>query len=234
MAHGNLQIAGSRKLAKATHKGFSENRDIVLQLHYPSKRCSIKLPSMTKFIICLPFVILALGCSEIKTSKNNDGNQAELKEKGKEITDAAFTALSSQLAKAMNEGGIPNAIDYCRTAAYPITDSIAKEYGVLIKRTALRVRNPENKPTDPELSLLKYYNGLNDINSASDTLYGLSDGSHAYARPIILQGGCIGCHGKPGSEISLENHELIRSKYPSDEAVNFAIGELRGMWVVKF
>jgi len=33
-----------------------------------------------------------------------------------------------------------------------------------------------------------------------------------------------------GSDITPENYSLIKSRYPNDEAVNYEVGNFRGMW----
>jgi len=44
----------------------------------------------------------------------------------------------------------------------------------------------------------------------------------------------IHIHGTPGNEIGNENYEHIKKLYPDDKAINYTVGELRGIWSISF
>lgn len=157
-------------------------------------------------------------------------DEAALKEKGKEVVMATGKALMGAVQQSMAEGGIAGAVSYCNVKALPITDSLAAVYGVEVKRTALRVRNPQNRPTENERTALLRMGASGE---PGPELLALEGGQYAYYHPIMLQGFCQACHGAVES-FSFETDSIIRHYYPEDEAVGFAEGDLRGMWAVYF
>jgi hypothetical protein len=59
-------------------------------------------------------------------------------------------------------------------------------------------------------------------------------GNIHYFKPIILQPMCWSCHGIAGSDIQPGAMEEIKKRYPSDLAIGFSEGDLRGMWHIRF
>jgi hypothetical protein len=95
------------------------------------------------------------------------------------------------------------------------------------------VRNPANAPDTLEARLLAYL--------AEQKLAGTMPGEVMevartgandtwelrYLRPIALQEFCTTCHGDP-SQIPEEVKAIIAERYPADQAVGYATGDLRG------
>jgi len=42
------------------------------------------------------------------------------------------------------------------------------------------------------------------------------------------------CHGEPGKDIQAENLTLLHQVYPDDKATGYKLGDLRGIWRVRF
>lgn len=109
------------------------------------------------------FLLLTFSFWDCKNAGQQEKNDLSLTaeqetiylDKGKQIAAATFTALSQQLQKAVKEGGIPNAIQYCNLAAYPITDSLSQVHQAVIRRTSLKNRNLKNKATIEEQIILE-------------------------------------------------------------------------------
>ncbi len=153
----------------------------------------------------------------------------------REIVQATFQALSSSLMQAMSYGGVPYALEFCNVEALPITDSVATHFGADISRLALKNRNPENYPAGRDEEVLQWYQlQFESGKPLNDTLIQYNDEHLAYFAPIMLAEQCLACHGTPGNELSLENHQYIKRFYPADQAVGFAVGDLRGMWRIGF
>lgn len=53
-----------------------------------------------------------------------------------------------------------------------------------------------------------------------------------YVRPLVMAELCLQCHG-PVEGIDASTRALIAERYPGDEAVGFAVGELRGIVSVR-
>ncbi|MFN4122788.1 MAG: DUF3365 domain-containing protein [Flavobacteriales bacterium] len=176
-------------------------------------------------------VILMLSCQSDKALKE------QYRQQGKLIASESFQALSKALSNSMITLGIQQSIDFCHSRAYPITDSLSAVYQAEVKRMALRNRNPENEADELAAQLINHYIQLKSENNdltETDTIIRVSKDSYRYFKPILLQGQCLVCHGKPREEIIDPVYTLILEKYPNDNAINFGIGDVRGIWSISF
>lgn len=154
------------------------------------------------------------------------------KERGKMIAGQTFQALSSTLRSKMEEGGPELAVDFCRLHALPITDSVARANEAMIRRTALRWRNPANAPDSIEkVNLEKMTTYMQEGREPEVAILEEGDSVRFFA-PIVMQPLCSNCHGSP-STFSEELQMVLSEEYPEDHAVGFQPGELRGMWSIK-
>ena len=78
-------------------------------------------------------------------------------EQGNLIAKRTSEELSGKLMAKMKEGGIPLAVEYCNTAALPLTSKISKEEHVSIKRTSIKVRNPLNTANKEEIQIINKF-----------------------------------------------------------------------------
>lgn len=156
-------------------------------------------------------------------------------QEGKAITQDAFQTLSSKLGQAVQEGGIGYALEFCNIEALPITDSLSANHGVELRRASHRPRNPANRADSLDMETIRQYlSQLEDQKELKPNVYRDNE-QIVYHAPIIINNGlCLNCHGREGSQIQEKNLELIRQLYPDDEATGFEMGELRGIWSVKF
>ncbi len=163
--------------------------------------------------------------------KSDTVYNAALIAKGKSIAQASFKSMSGKLMKAMKEGGVSNALKYCNLEAMPITDSLSKAYNVTIKRTALKLRNPSNKANTEEFNLLHQFKSDIEMGKKVKPII-MKSGPHSntFFAPITLKAPCMVCHG----DISDDTKSLIAEHYPKDKAIGFKVGDLRGMWSIKF
>lgn len=196
---------------------------------------------MKKWIAFPLIVTFAWACQSNKSTESDaqaavsDSSSDPTLAMAQEITGASFAALSSQLSAHMKLGGVAAAIDYCSLQAMPLTDSLSSHFGVSIKRTALRLRNPKNKPTTEERAMLeKFEQMMLDGNQPKPVLTQNEQGEWRYFQPILLMPLCSKCHGDENSQIAPADLDLIRAAYPADEAVNFMEGDVRGMWSLTF
>lgn len=179
-----------------------------------------------------------LGCGPQATPQSADQTAPmEAKEyaaymaAGKTVVSQAFQALSSRLKAAMQAEGVPGALQYCNTAAYPLTDSLATAMGVALRRTSLRPRNAANTPSEAERALLE---AMAADSAAQPQVVPRPGGGATYYHPIVVQAACLACHGVPGQTLATTDHALIQSLYPVDQATGYAEGDFRGMWRVDF
>jgi hypothetical protein len=189
-------------------------------------------------IVSLLFIAL-VACSENDQTKEvkkeiSSEEKAQYIEKGKAIALQTFTALSGALSEKLQSGGVPEAITYCNVNAYPLTDSIAALHNVTVKRASDKARNQSNLPSSFEAEVLAQYQ--NDISSGEQLKPVLKEvnGEVYFMAPIRIKPLCLTCHGTPEVNISTDNLALIREKYPKDKAINYAEGDLRGIWSIRF
>ena len=156
-------------------------------------------------------------------------------DKGKQIAAATFTALSQQLQKAVKEGGIPNAIQYCNLSAYPITDSLSQTHQAQIRRTSLKNRNPKNSPSALEKEVLEAFSAKVVAGQPlKPVIKSLDNQTIGFFAPIMVNDFCLKCHGKIGEALTEMDNKTIKQFYPMDKATGYAGGNLRGMWSISF
>jgi len=145
-------------------------------------------------------------------------------------------ALQSEMQEAMAQGGPLAAVRSCNAEAIPLTARIAREQGLQIGRTALRVRNPANSPDPWERRVLERFL---QRQQAGEPLKGMSfsevveeNGQRVFRllQAIPTQPQCLGCHGE-NLEPALQH--AIDSLYPADQARGFRAGDLRGAFSVR-
>lgn len=187
----------------------------------------------TEQIALLISILILASCQS--TKKQAPENAALYLEQGQEISMKSFMALSGEVKAQMKSGGVPAALEYCNVHALPLTDSLSKAQGVSIKRTSLKLRNPENAPTEDELEVLKNYEKkLLAQEPVEPIVLTDSDNNAHYYSPIFLNQLCLNCHGTPGKEIETSNYVMVKSLYPEDEAIGYSTGDWRGMWSITF
>lgn len=171
---------------------------------------------------------------EVRENKAPEIADSVLLARGMDITTAAFKKLSGSLKQAITDSGVAGALQHCNLMAWPLLDTVARTHGVKLRRTALRHRNPSNRPLEGEKSIFNTFNIRNQAGEKPQAVLQRNKGkSTTFYRPILLQEGCLPCHGSPNKDIAMEDLDLIRNLYPADEAISFQVGELRGMWVVE-
>jgi cytochrome c553 len=160
---------------------------------------------------------------------------ARFLEQGQEIAQATFAAMSGRLQAAMQEGGVAHAAQYCNTAALPIADSLSGVYGAKIRRTSLKVRNPEDRPDDLEKSALEQY--ARDWSAQlplKPKAVLIDNQTVAFYAPIKVNAFCLSCHGEVGASLKAEDYATLKSLYPEDQAVGYQDGDWRGLWSIRF
>lgn len=128
----------------------------------------------------------------------------------------------------MKDGGPVAAIAVCRERAPVIAADVSRETGVTVGRTALRWRNPDNRPSSWERRMLKDFAARQAKGEALPAMSAtrVNRGQLEWLKPIPMGAMCLSCHG--GSEVTPETAAAIAAAYPRDKARGFATGDLRG------
>lgn len=171
-------------------------------------------------------------------SCDNSLSEKEIQEytnKGNEIAQASFNALSEKLTEQMKLGSPIQAIPFCNVEAIPLTRQLSEEFNVTIKRTSDKLRNQENKPSERELEIINNYHKLILEKKKIMPIVEIdSNNNKHYYAPIILKENCLACHGKVDEFVSIKTDSIIKSLYSNDRAIGFNEGDLRGIWSIEF
>jgi hypothetical protein len=141
--------------------------------------------------------------------------------------------LGARLAAALASGGPVEAIAVCKLEAPQIAARLSADSGVHVARTALRVRNAANAAdTSARAVLVAFESELGvDATKVPERFETSADGAGRYMRAIVMQPLCLVCHG---AELAPDVRAAVSRLYPADEATGFAVGDLRGAFVVEW
>ncbi len=190
----------------------------------------------TRFILsvfAILFFLAACNNRKTPTEDQSTANATAFVEKGLEIAGITQMTMSTQLKQAMEASGVPNAVQYCNVAAYPIADSLSQIHNAVIRRVSDKPRNPANAMNEREQAVFNQFKAEWESGQAVKPIVEqLANGEVAFYAPIALQTLCTNCHGKLGETLQPENYAVIEQLYPSDQAIGYAEGDLRGMWSI--
>lgn len=177
-------------------------------------------------------VFLAMAACDNSLSEKE---KQEYANKGNEISQASFKALSEKLTEQMKMGGPAKAIPFCNVEAMSLTKQLSEEFNVTIKRTSDKLRNQENKPSEREQEIINNYQKLISEKQEITPIAEVDDNNnkHYYA-PIKLKANCLACHGIVDEFVSVKTDSIIKSLYPNDKATGYNEGDLRGIWSITF
>lgn len=158
--------------------------------------------------------------------------EVEARKKADVAAEMLTSTLMRELNAALESGGPTQAVEVCRTTAQAVTEQLSRNEGITVRRTALRVRNPANRPDDFERAWLVKAQSDLSAGTPPTPAYEIvfTDGrcELRHLRPIVFPGGvCSQCHGR-SDEIAPEVRKVLKRHYPGDEATGFAPGDLRG------
>ncbi|MFN3529689.1 MAG: DUF3365 domain-containing protein [Bacteroidia bacterium] len=162
--------------------------------------------------------------------------EARIHESSAAIASETFAAMSAVLMHKIQTEGADQAVVFCSERAWPITDSLAQKHGVQISRKAVRYRNPANKATTEEAALLSIWEPMvKEHRKPEGKIVQRADGIDWYGAIVIPHPRCLDCHGLlDKDDIFPETLAEINKRYPNDKAVNFELGDLRGMWKISY
>jgi hypothetical protein len=145
--------------------------------------------------------------------------------------------LKGQLMSAIKSGGVISAIGVCKTIAPAIAADASGKHGVVVRRTALKIRNPNNAPDAFETRVLEEF--VRKLEAGADpttldhsetvTNNGATSFRYMKAIPTAAEP-CLACHG---TDVKPEVKAEISKLYPADTATGFKVGDLRGAFSVR-
>ncbi|HET8538558.1 MAG TPA: DUF3365 domain-containing protein [Anaeromyxobacter sp.] len=150
-------------------------------------------------------------------------------ERGDAAADALRDRFLKRVTAMLAQGGPTAAMSVCPTEAPRIARDVAEVHHVDIGRTSFRLRNPANAPRAWAASYVAAAAGKRP-DELKPVVFDLGD-RVGLLRPIVATPTCKGCHG-PAEVLDPQAKAEIVRRYPRDQAIGFAPGDLRGfIWV---
>lgn len=167
------------------------------------------------------------------------GDMDALKEESRAAAMPFLKGLASENQKAVNDGGPESAITVCKDIAPKMAGELSRKTGWKVTRVSMKVRNPMLGTTDEwEQKALKKLEARlakgekPETLEVSEIVKEPNGKSFRYMKAIVLQQGCVSCHGS--SEDIPENVKArLAQDYPHDQAVGYTPGQLRGGLSIK-
>lgn len=142
--------------------------------------------------------------------------------------------LMAENKKAMMEDGPEYAIKVCKDIAPKLAGDLSRRHGIKLTRVSLKVRDPLLGTADEwEQKTLQQFEARLAKGENPETLEAAEIVSEPggkyfrYMKGIVLQKGCVACHGTR-EQIIDSVKERLRDEYPHDQATGYTPGQLRG------
>jgi cytochrome c553 len=183
-----------------------------------------------RLIIYVTLLLSLLACK----SKGPSMETMDFMAVGDSLSKDAFDTLSHLMTLEIANGGWEKAIEVCQKKVPELTGMLSNK-NTIIRRTALKVRNPANAADDLEKSELAFYHKLFEAgDSIKPKLVAEHSGKVHYFKPIKIQPLCLNCHGVEGENIAPATLAILNKTYPNDQAKGYKTGDLRGLWHITF
>lgn len=172
------------------------------------------------------------GCRSDAPEPDVELSESEAREIADALAQRLTRELMQRLQQAVEQGGIEEAARVCSDVAQTITSEAGVEHGAVVRRTALRLRNPKNRPDAYERRWLERQQERVARGETAESSYESVEDADGRAlrhlRPILFPGGlCAQCHGT-ANELAPDALTWLRERYPEDQAIDFVPGDLRG------
>jgi hypothetical protein len=143
--------------------------------------------------------------------------------------------LKGELMGAMKAGGPINALQVCNIKALVITQNVSAEHKMDIGRTSLKLRNPINTPDSWEAKVLHDFEKRKAAGEAvkpmeyAELVDNNGTKQFRYMKAIPVAKPCLNCHGE---EVKAGVLNKISALYPSDKAIGYKLGDIRGAFTI--
>jgi hypothetical protein len=121
------------------------------------------------------------------------------------------------------------AMGACTSMASEMVDDYNRQIrGTKLRRTALKYRNPKNKPDKADRMVMDEFVSKESFKPIVIEL----KSQYRIYKPLKVKQACLLCHGAR-NDISPELVKMIDRTYPKDMATGFQLGEFRGAMVAE-
>lgn len=182
--------------------------------------------------------ITLLCLAPISVSIANDSVE-DRAEQSKVVIQQFMGKLLKEMKMAMKEGGPVQAIKVCNETAPSIAKEISDKHNWKVGRTSLKLRNPANAPDAWEAMVLKKFEerraaGESPAKMAYFEVVEEKGQKNfrfmkAIGMPALAKMPCLTCHGE---NIELKVSSKLNELYPTDKAVGYKPGEIRGAFTI--
>jgi hypothetical protein len=187
-------------------------------------------------MVALSAILILSACSETTTTNSQKSEKAtavkyvensEIEAKGMMQIKALVNTVKPALMGAMksDKTGITG-MKMCSTSA----QEMGKKYNASlpkdskVRRTALKYRNPKNKPDATDIVVMKKLEADNSFDKP--LVVDMGDSFRVY-KALPVHKPCLVCHGDT-KKMSPSMLKILKEKYPNDLAVNFKEHDFRG------
>ena len=160
-------------------------------------------------------------------------NPSSYEQTANKVAKELLKTLGGNLKKHLKANGPIDALQFCSTNAYNLTQKVSDKFGkeIDVKRISLKPRNPANTPNGEEAAVLhKMEDAYKKSKKASSIIVEKDDKVIVYKPLVIKKKACIICHGDLSKRPKLA--QAIKDIYPADKATGYKMGDLRGAIVV--
>lgn len=183
-------------------------------------------------------LLSTLLCLSMLHAENNETKpQLSKKQEGVKYIKMLGKTLKTHLKSEMKSDKTAlKALNFCTTKADELTQEINNKLpkGVSVRRTALKTRTDNNKPDALDTAIMQSI--IADMNKThvelTKPLMVETASSHRVYKPLFVVPACMKCHGNEKS-INPDVQKAIAKTYPNDNAINFKLGDLRGVIVAE-
>jgi hypothetical protein len=146
---------------------------------------------------------------------------------GEELALRLMKGVRAELEAAMQRGSLVNALSSCSEKAPAVAAGLTRQQkeGMTVGRISQKLRNPANAPDAFDLGVLDEYRRNADKQAK---LSATGNGDYRYYKPLYVEAVCMSCHG-PQAALSPDLSLELKRRYPHDKAVDYAVGDLRGL-----
>lgn len=159
----------------------------------------------------------------------------EIRRLGERTIDQSGSALIAEVKRVLTTTAPAMAIGALHLKDYKLPAPLpGKPVVTTLRRTSLRVRNPANAPDAADLAALELIqeqlqrgDEVSKLLVQRVTLPGLPPEWRVY-RPLVALKQCMDCHGADAI-LAPGVADALKIFFPSDHAVNYRVGEWRGL-----
>lgn len=165
-------------------------------------------------------------------------NEQQQFEKDAQVAIKALAeSMKKALMAAMQDGGPVEAVSVCKLIAPTLAAETSKLHGLDIRRTSLKVRNPDNEADGWETDVLQRFEtrlasgeAIQKLSFSEKVESEEGPAQWRMMKAIPTDKVCLSCHG---NKIAPPVQAVLDQHYPNDMATGFKLGDIRGAFTVK-